>query len=328
MHLMIPNLDESRVGLICVEEYLIAVRLLPAPRRRRRLGWSNCWESRTLQNLVADQAAHLPYGTVLDPMYIGCEFHGAADVHALRRFGRRQPSIRWPTSKIPVPCHQNAEAMAAVAESHSVGVGWLVDVGSGRWRPSRPLRPRSGFAVSAGPRSCRAAARRPPAVWVTGATGSGSGHTSRDQYMGVLLASASPGIALPRSVPRLRPRHPPHRPASAGQLGRRHAGRQREHRILAAPGTGARDPADRPSGQCRALRFDLRTARRNATGLDFMIGLEATEPSHSSYFKFNLDAITLSACSALKRALARPTLTPGARFATPCPHTGTPFQHD
>ena len=247
------------------------------------------FEQRALRISSDIQARHLPFGTVLSPVFNSPE---STDIISYSRCGDSAiwtghhlaaESFRYAVTRTP-------EALAAARKALQ-GIDLLVKVsGPDKLLARCVLRADSRF--SAGPREeekqhgeYRATVGDVDYYWI--------GHTSRDQYLGVFFGLSVAYEHLPQDRPLIR-----------DIVTRLLDGLLEDNWAVLMPGGDLSTVFWlRPDQQLSMLqvgrqvnpdrfRQEYENLRRRAFGVGTVIGLEGND-DHGSYFKFNLSAITL-----------------------------------
>ena len=233
---------------------------------------------------------HLPFGTVLNPMY------NSADSTTIQTYTRCGDSAIWTGHWLAAEAFRFAVTGAVdaldAAGTALRGVESLVGVtGSARVLARCVVDPSSPFA--AGPRDEEAHHREYVGAY-QGRRLIWFGNTSRDQYMGVFF-----GLSVAyEHVPQLRQRVSAVATTLIEELLDDDWAVDMPDRLF--PSTVFWHRPDQQLAilqvgrQINPARFSApyNERRRILFGLDTLIGLEASEP-HESYFKFNLNAVTL-----------------------------------
>jgi hypothetical protein len=249
------------------------------------------YEQRALRISREILTRHLPFGTVIDPMYT------APDSSQIQTYTRCGDSAIWTGHWLAAESFRYAvnptpSALAAVKTALS-GIQSLVDVtGSHNLLARCILDPSSPW--SAGPRNEERHHREWSGTW-NGREYIWIGNTSRDQYLGVFFGLSVAYQQVNDSEVR----------ETIAQVATRLIDRllQTNWAVFMPDGAISTVFWFRPEQtlailqvgrQVNPVRFGpiYEEARRGAHGLGLIIWLESLDP-HNSYFKFNLDAITL-----------------------------------
>lgn len=250
--------------------------------------FAQSYEARALEISQEIQARHIPYGTILNPMYV------SRDSSQLQTYTRCGDSAIWTGHWLAAESFRYAvtkspEALQAARLAFR-GIQSLADVtGEHRLLARCLVDPQSPY--SSGPRNEERQHGEYPGT-VAGRDYVWIGNTSRDQYLGAFF-----GLSVAyEHVPELRP--------AISTLATKLIDRllDRNWNVAMLDGSTSTVFWHRPDQilailqvgrQVNAERFaDVYTDhRRRLSGLDLIMAIEARDP-HGSYFKFNLNAIT------------------------------------
>lgn len=279
-HVLAPTCDASQCSL----RYLFVGLLFAATT-----SFGQSWEDRALTISSEIQATHVPFGTVLNPMY------AAPDSTEIRTYTRCADSAIWTGHWLAAESFRyrvtrSPEALVAVKAALR-GIQSLVDVtGSSNLLARCLVDPASPF--SAGPRQEESHHGEFTGRW-DGREYVWIGHTSRDQYMGVFFGLSVAYEHVDDEAVR----------ATAADLVTRLIDRLLDKSWAVTMPNGSVSTVFwlRPDQELAILQVGRQVnpsrfarvyddMRRDASGLGFMIMLEASDP-HGSYYKYNLDAI-------------------------------------